>query len=73
MIFKPRKNKQFNYKSRFNEAGELKKDPAKKFEFNWAEESKARQKRTSKLFSLPFLLLFLIMIIVLWVLLGQYE
>ncbi|RSK39243.1 hypothetical protein [Mangrovimonas spongiae] len=73
MIFKQRKNKQFNYKTRFNEDGELKKDTASKFDFNWVEESKARQKRTSKLFSLPFLILFLIMIVVLWVLLGRYE
>ncbi|MCF1422220.1 hypothetical protein [Mangrovimonas futianensis] len=73
MLFGQRKNKQFNYKSRFNTDKESASEDKPKFEFHWAEESKLRQQKASKIFSLPILVLFLAMILILWFVLSRYE
>lgn len=71
MIFKQRKNKQFNYKPRHSQDKEADSKP--NFELNWVEESRKRKQKTGKLLSLPYLIGFLIMVIVLWCILSNYE
>jgi type VI protein secretion system component VasF len=70
-LFKQRKNKQFKYKPRFlkDEREDLQQD----LESHW-KAVKASSKRKRNIFtSLPFLVLFLIAVLVLLYLLNQYE
>jgi hypothetical protein len=70
-LFKQRKNKRFNYTPRH-----LKKDESQigsSLESQW-EQVKASNKRKRSIFtSLPFLVLFLITVLIVLYLLNQYE
>jgi type VI protein secretion system component VasF len=70
-LFKQRKSRPFNYKPRFlkDEREDLQQD----LESHW-KAVKASSKRKRNIFtSLPFLVLFLIAVLVLLYLLNQYE
>jgi len=70
-LFKQRKNKQFKYKPRFLK--DERDDLERNLESQW-KAVKASSKRKRNIFtSLPFLVLFLIAVLVLLYLLNQYE
>jgi type VI protein secretion system component VasF len=70
-LFKQRKNKQFNYKPRFLK--EERDDLEQNLESQW-KVVKASSKRKRNIFTtMPFLVLFLIAVLVLFYLLNQYE
>lgn len=69
-MFKQRKNRQFNYRPRFqdNDADEHES----RFENNWKEARLNSQKRGKRLLSLPVLIIMLVAIIVLMYILNGY-
>jgi type VI protein secretion system component VasF len=70
-LFKQRKNKQFNYKPRFLK--EERDDLERNLESQW-KVVKTSSKRMRNIFTtMPFLVLFLIAVLVLFYLLNQYE
>ena len=70
-MFKQRKNRQFRYSPRFSE--EEREKPQRSLESQW-KEMKASSKRKRHIFtSLPFLVLFLITVLIIIYVLNQYE
>ena len=69
-LFKQRKNKQFNYKPRFQNA-ESDSEKAD-FESKWQEARLTSQKRGKRLMSLPVLIVMLIALLVLMYILNGY-
>jgi type VI protein secretion system component VasF len=70
-LFKQRKNKRFNYKPRFLKDEREKVE--KNLESQWQEIRASKKRKGSILTSLPFLVLFLIAVLVLFYILSQYE
>jgi type VI protein secretion system component VasF len=70
-LFEQRKNKRFNYTSRHFQEKENEKEHS--LESQWNEAKQANKRKSSKFVSLPFLVLFLITVLVILYILGSYE
>jgi len=70
-LFKQRKNRQFHYKPRFLKDDQEKSEHSLKSQ--WQEVKTSSKRKRSIFTSLPFLVLFLITILVLLYILNQYE
>ena len=69
-LFKQRKNRQFNYRPRFQNDDSDQNES--RFENNWKEARLNSQKRGKRIMSLPVLIIMLIAIIVLMYILNGY-
>lgn len=69
-LFKQRKNRQFNYTPRFQEEREKVEGSLNS---QWKEVKTSNKRKRSIFTSLPFLVLFLIALMILLYLLNQYE
>jgi type VI protein secretion system component VasF len=70
-LFKQRKNKQFNYKPRFLK--EERDDLERNLESQWKVVKTSSKRKRNIFTTMPFLVLFLIAVLVLFYLLNQYE
>jgi type VI protein secretion system component VasF len=70
-LFKQRKNKQFNYKPRFLK--EERDDLERNLESQWKVVKTSSTRKRNIFTTMPFLVLFLIAVLVLFYLLNQYE
>jgi Flp pilus assembly protein TadB len=69
-LFKQRKNKNFNYKTRFHKRDEQVENS---FESQWQNVKHTNKRKEGfKLTSLPFLFVFLVMALILWYFLNKY-
>ncbi|WP_353777745.1 hypothetical protein [Winogradskyella sp. 3972H.M.0a.05] len=69
-LFKQRKPRQFQYKSRFNNDGENHKES---FQSQWEAARNSSKRRGGKLTVLPILIVLLIMVLILLYILKGYE
>lgn len=70
-LFEQRKNKRFNYTPRHSQ--EQENESVHSLESQWNEVKQANTRKSRKITSLPFLVLFLITILVVLYILSTYE